>query len=334
MRTFSSDSNSRESIIAPPDLKCLNDDARHRLRHSDRHRLRVRPNRLPFHHGKLAGSAGFPMRRAAGSGPRVACFAFQKTNLRRIDCSYFHRSDCSCLRRSGCSCSTLTIVVGNFPLTTVPGNFALTTVAGNLPPAASLALRYSWNSSFRCRTSASHYRCSCKRCHRARHTYCRWQFCRPQCFPRLCSKRRPFRLVTLGPSPPFRLPSSNVVCRRSCFRSTRRSCPTERSDSNLVWSEHRFRYMDYRPVPHFCFHEVSTPWPLARQCQRTDCTRPLSTPLRMGRRQSATSRRLLSPNCNGLFHNTLRRTVWRRDSSAHTHKRAGRRTAGSNIRDC
>src|SRR6266571_7333067 len=57
-----------------------NDDV-HRPR-----RLRDRPN-LPLHYGKLAGSAGFPMRLAADSEPRVACFAFRRTNLRRNDCS-------------------------------------------------------------------------------------------------------------------------------------------------------------------------------------------------------------------------------------------------------
>jgi hypothetical protein len=199
----------------------------------------------------------------------------------------------------------------------VAGNFPLTTVAGNLPPAASLALRYSWNSSFHCRTSANHYRCSCKRYHRARHTYCRWRFCPPQCFPRPCSKPPPFRLGTLGPSQPFRLPSSNVVCRRSCFRSTHRSCPTELSGSNLVLSEHRFQCTGYRPARRFCFHMVSRPWRLARRCQCRGCRRLLSSPIRTGRRQSVTSHRLPSPSCSGLFPSTLRRMSRHKDSSPH-----------------
>src|SRR5438105_2627810 len=81
----------------------------------------------------------------------------------------------------------------------------------------------------------------------------------------------PFHLATLGPSRLFRLPSSNVACRRSCFRSTHTSCPTELSGSNLVWSAHRFQCTGYRPARRFCFHMVSRPRRLARRCRCRGC---------------------------------------------------------------
>src|SRR5438874_3501105 len=146
------------------------------LRHRDRPILR---RHRSDHRRRVGspGSVGSLARLAADSGPRVAYFAFRRTNLRQIDCSYRRLNGCSCSDWNGCSCSTLTIVAGNFPLTTVVGYF---------PPAASLALHYSWNSSSHCRTSANHYRCSCKHSHRARHTYCRWRSLPLHCSPRPC----------------------------------------------------------------------------------------------------------------------------------------------------
>src|SRR6266478_3572174 len=131
-------------------------------------------------------SAGSPVRPAVDSGPRVACFAFQRTNLRRIGCSCFRRNGYSYPRWIDYSCSPLKNAPGNFGLTIVADNFRLQSFADYFLPPASSAAAYLLSSNFRCRTSANRYRCFCKHCHHVRRTCCHLQFCLLRCSPRRC----------------------------------------------------------------------------------------------------------------------------------------------------
>src|SRR6266480_3099605 len=71
----------------------------------------------------------------------------------------------------------------------VADNSRSLSVAGYFLRLASSAEVYLQSSSFHYRTSASRSQCSCKRCHRVRHTYCRWRSCLLRCFPISCWKR-------------------------------------------------------------------------------------------------------------------------------------------------